>query len=101
MALLQSTYVKQKNEIFVCTCKQEPGQNIDQFMLHLKTLGKDCNFVATTAAESRDFALRDALIDGLLSPNIRQRLLENNTLTLEEAYKQARSLEQAHLHILY
>ena len=102
LALLQATYVKQKNEIFarhkLRTCKQEPGQNIDQFMLHLKTLGKDCNFVATTAAESRDFALRDALIDGLLSPNIRQRLLENNTLTLEEAYKQARSLEQAHLH---
>ena len=43
-------------------------------------------------------AVRDALIDGLLSNNIRLRLLENNTLTLDDASNQARSLEQAQLH---
>ena len=37
-------------------------------------------------------------IDGLLSNNIRLLLLENNTLTLDDASNQARSLEQAQLH---
>ena len=39
--------------------------------------------------------MRDAFIDGLLSSNIRQRLLENNKLTLDEASTQARSLDLA------
>ena len=102
VALLQSTFIKQKNEIFarhkLCTCKQEPGQTIDQFLLQLKTLSKDCNYVNVSAVECCNLAVRDALIDSLLSNNIRLRLLENNTLTLDDASNQARSLEQAQLH---
>ena len=61
--LLQSTFIKQKNEIFarhkLCTCKQEPGQTIDQFLLQLKTLSKDCNYVNVSAAECCNLAVRD------------------------------------------
>ena len=37
--------------------------------------------------------IRDAFISGIQSHEIRQRLLENLTLTLDNAFEQARSLE--------
>ena len=39
--------------------------------------------------------MRDAFITGLLSTNIRQRLLENKTLNLQTAFDQARALDTA------
>ena len=43
----------------------------------------------------RQELIRDAFINGLQTPSIRQRLLENTTLTLDNAFTQARSLELA------
>jgi hypothetical protein len=54
-------------------------------------LSKDCNFSQVTANQYRDEAVRDAFITGLLSTNIRQRLLENKTLNLQTAFDQARA----------
>ena len=42
--------------------------------------------------------MRDAFINGLLSHHIRQRLLENAELSVDEAYKPAMSLKLAQEH---
>ena len=42
--------------------------------------------------------MRDAFIAGMSSNSIRQRLLENLTLELDDAVNQARSLEMAQVH---
>ena len=47
----------------------------------------DCNFWAVTATVHKERAIRDAFIGGLISKDIRQRLLENHKLTLAEAYE--------------
>ena len=77
------------------TTKQEPLQSIHTFLQELNTISKTCDFAAVTAEENRKQYVRDAFINGLSSAQIRQRLLENNTLTLDDAFQQARALEQA------
>ena len=61
-------------------------------------MSRDCDYRDVNASEYQNEAIRDALIDGLLSHDIRQRLLENSKLTLAEAFSQARSLELAQKH---
>ena len=96
---LDNTYVKPRSEIYnrhkLMTSRQEPLQSIDSFLQTLEKVSKTCNFQAVTAEESRKQYVRDAFINGISSSHIRQRLLENNTLTLDAAFQQARSLEQA------
>ena len=48
-----------------------------------------------TADQYREELVRDSFINGLSLPSIRQRLLENTTLSLEQAYTQAISLDLA------
>ena len=97
--ILKNTYIKPKNEVFarhlLYTCKQEQSDSLDQFLSKLKSLAKDCNFIAVTADKHRDDAIRDAFISGLTSCNIRQRLLEKEQLDLKTAFDTARSLEMA------
>ena len=97
---LQSYYVKQKNVVFarhlLSTRKQALSETLDQYLIVLRQLSTDCQFVAVTAEINREEAIRDAMITGLRSSYIRQRLLENRSLTLSEAYNQARALESAH-----
>ena len=97
--MLKSLYVKTPNEIFarhkLATRKQQPGESLDEYLQELKILSKDCNFSDVTAYQYRDEAVRDAFITGLLSTNIRQRLLENKTLNLQTAFDQARALDTA------
>ena len=96
---LKTMYIKPKNEIFawhlLATCKQRPGETLDQFLVEPKTLAKDCNFANITAEQYRSESIRDAFINGISSNNIRQRLLENKTLDLNTAFDQARSLDVA------
>lgn len=80
------------------TCKQDPTQSVDTFMQELQRLGKSCNFEAVSAEENKLQYIRDAFISGISSPLIRQRLLESNTLTMDEAFNKARALEQAQKH---
>ena len=99
IATLDKSYVKPKNIIFsrhlLATCKQEIGQTVDTFFQQLKKLSLDCDFKSVTAEQHREEAIRDALITGILSPSIRQRLLEKIDLNLQSAYDFARSLETA------
>ena len=91
--------MKTPNEIFarhkLATRKQQLGESLDEYLQELKILGKDCNFSDVTAYQYRDEAVRDAFITGLLSTNIRQRLLENKTLNFQTAFDQARALDTA------
>ena len=99
ISTLQKLYEKPKNEIFarhlLATKKQDPGERIDHFYQTLLQLSKDCEFKDVTSTEHCNGYIRDSFIAGLSSSYIRQRLLENNSLTLQEALDKARSLETA------
>ncbi|XP_067121509.1 uncharacterized protein [Centruroides vittatus] len=96
---LTALYEKPINVIFARHClinrRQQPGESIDQYYQNLRTLSKDCNFTSVSAEEYKSEYVRDAFIAGLLSPQIRQRLLESHTLKLVDALSQARALESA------
>ena len=96
---LKAVYEKPTNEIYarhrLATRRQLQGESIDTYVQQLKLLTAPCSFKAVSAEKNRDDAVRDAFIAGLSSSVIRQRLLENKTLTLEEAVNQARSLDLA------
>lgn len=101
ISTLTALYVKPRNEIFarhvLATARQEPGQSLDQFLQRLKTIAKDCNFKMVTAEVNRDYHILDAFICGLMSNQIRQRLLEDRTLGLQTAYDRACALEMAEM----
>lgn len=98
--LLDSAYIKPASVVYnrhkLITCKQEPSQSIDAFKQELQRLSKNCNFQQVTAEQYRQQYVRDAFINGISSAHIRQRLLENfGELSLDDAFAQARALEQA------
>lgn len=99
IAILKTVYVKPTNVVFarhqLATRRQLPGESINAFVHSLKILSKDCEFKQVTADTYTEEAVRDAFITGLASPNIRQRLLEKDSLTLSEAVQLARSLDSA------
>ncbi|KAL1454481.1 hypothetical protein WDU94_010725 [Cyamophila willieti] len=99
LTALEKLYVQPKNEIYARHClasrHQLTGETVDQYLHVLRQMGKDCKFQKVSAEVYTQEYIRDAFISGLTSARIRQRLLENTTLTLEEAYNQARALELA------
>ena len=100
IAVLDAAYIRPTSVVYnrhkLMTSKQDPGQSIDVFKQELERLAKSCNFKAVSAEENRNQHIREALIQGIHSPQIRQRLLENmGDLPLDEAFLQARQLEQA------
>lgn len=97
--VLNELYVKTPNAIFarhlLATAKQQSGQTLDEFMQVLRTLSKDCDFHQVSADQYRKEMIRDAFINGLSSSVIRQRLLENRELSLEDAITKASALDRA------
>ncbi|XP_042218088.1 uncharacterized protein LOC121863481 [Homarus americanus] len=75
--------------------RQQPGETLDEFLRELRKLSKDCNLKPVTAEQYREELIHDAFINGISSPLIWQRLLENKTLGLQNAYNQAYSLDLA------
>ena len=96
---LRKIYIKPQNEIFarhvLSTREQHPSESIEDFLQNLLLLAKDCNFKAVTAEKNRNDFVRDSFIRGLKSHQIRQRLLENETLDIDAAFNLARSLDSA------
>ena len=80
IATLRDLFSKALNEVFarhlLATAKQEPGHTLDEFLLSLQKLAKNCNFRAVTGMQYKQEMIRDAFRNGLTSPGIRQRLLE-------------------------
>ena len=98
-AVLQELYVKEPSEIFaryvLLTSRQKADQSLADFRCALNKLAKDCNFASLTATQHKDSLLRDAFIAGISSSEIRQRLLENKTLTYSEAYSLSVTFDDA------
>ena len=98
--LLKSVYDKIPSVIharhLLSTRLQQENESLDQYLQALNRLAADCCFKDVTATTYRDESVRDAFIRGLRSSVIRARLLENDTLNLQEATQCARALEQAH-----
>ena len=97
---LERVYAATPNSIFarylLRSCKQQPGQSVDEFFQKLKQLCVDCDFRAVTAQVHKQQAIRNAFISGFASSEIRQRLLEEPELVMQAAFDKARSLEIAH-----
>jgi hypothetical protein len=96
--ILTGLFVKTKNTNFARYCLSKRSQNdcesIDQFVLALRTLAKQCNFTEVTATVHGEESIRTAFISGLKSNQIRQRLMED-TKTLTETVTLALTLEQS------
>ena len=99
VTVLRNIYVKPPSVVFARHClrtrRQQTGETVDEYMQALKVLSKDCDFKAVTAVEHREQYIRDTFISGLSSVQVRQRLLENNTVELNSVFLEARSLEAA------
>ena len=65
-------------------------------MQKLKRLSTDCNSLSDSASQHKEEVIRDAFIGGIVSNEIRQRLLEENNLSLDNMISKVRSLEAAH-----
>ena len=96
---LTQLYIKTPNEIFtrhlLATRRQKPGETLTEFLQELRKLNKGCNLNKNTAEQSREELVRDSFINGIASPLIRQRLLENTRLDIKTAFDQANSLDLA------
>jgi len=68
---------------------QQPGESVTEYAQTLKAPAKECTFGAVTADEYRAELTRDAFINGLSSPFIRQRILEKDELHLVQAVELA------------
>jgi len=98
--VLDTAYIKPTSVVYnrhkLITCKQDSSQSIDRFKQELQRLAKTCKLQAVSAEENKQQYIRDAFINGISSPHIRQRLLENvGELSLDDAFTQAKALEQA------
>ena len=96
---LKKLYVKTPNVIYarhlLATRRQKEGETLDTYLQALKDLSKDCNYEPVTAVQHRDESIRDSFIAGIRSNQIRQRLLENAQLDLDNMVAQARALDSA------
>ena len=99
VAAQRRLYVKPRNEIFawrfLATAQQKDDEPIDEFMLRLTGLSQYCNLIAVNAQAYSDDIKRDTFISGISSIFARDRLLENQTLSFNQAYEKARALELA------
>lgn len=68
--------------------KQQPGENIHDFVTSLKKMSQSCNFGTFLKT-----ALRNQFVFGIASSRVRQRLLETKDLTLDKAIQIASSME--------
>ena len=66
---------------------------MSEFIRELHKGNKNCNIKVISAEEYREELIQDAFINGLASPLIRQRILENKELDLQIAFDQANALD--------
>ena len=96
---VKELYVKPKNTIAarheLLTCKQMTGESIDNFVVRLKRLSQECECQPVSAERYHLELMRDAFITGIRSQVIRQRLLEENALNFEDAFRKPRAMELA------
>ena len=90
ITILSNTYARTPTVIFaryaLILCKQQAGELLDIYCQKLKLLSVDCNYQAISAQVHKKEAIRDAFIQGMVPNDIRQRLLEDNTIILQPAF---------------
>jgi len=98
VATLKAAYIKKKNNGYarhlLVSRHPQPGESVTEYAQTLKSLAKECTFGAVTADEYRAELTRDAFINGLSSPFIRQRILEKDELNLVQAVELADGLDR-------
>lgn len=72
---------------------QEPGEPFEHFLRDLKTQARACNFGALT-----DSMVRDQIVFGTRDAKLREKLLADNKLTLENAEKTCKAAEISAAH---
>ena len=75
--------------------KHEASEIITDYLHILKELVKNCTFEVVNANDYREQLIWDSFIKGLTSPFIRNRLLENDDLTLTRAFDLPETLHHA------
>ncbi len=103
LAILDKLYLKPTNEIYarhiLASRKQDSTESLDSYLQVLKELAKSCKFkLPENVKLYEEEYIRDAFISGLSSTHIRERLLEEMSLTLAEAFEKARAIEVAQKH---
>ncbi|GFU64967.1 uncharacterized protein TNCV_4460301 [Trichonephila clavipes] len=100
ISILDSLFIKKRNVIFARHClSTRVEETVSEYLQILNQLSKDCDFTDVKAEEYRKVYIRDVFIRGLKCLRIRQRLLENTSMTLDQAFEQAaRTLESAEVH---
>ena len=69
-------------------CNQKEGERVDNFVCELKELSLTCEF-----AELQDSLIRDWIVGGILSDELRWELLTKPDLTLQKARDYYRTFE--------
>jgi len=96
---LDNKFVKKTSAIMLRhklrTSRQKEGQSIEEYLAELKALARKCPSSALTADQYKDLLISDAFVSGVLSPSIRQRLLESTDDSLENLIKTALTMELA------
>ena len=75
---------------------QNPSEPIEAYVLRLLTIAKDCAFADINAKQYQDEMVLGSFIRGVEDAFIRQRLLETEKLTLEDAVNNATILRRAY-----
>ena len=73
-------------------CNQKEGKRIDNYVSELKRLSLTCDF-----GDLRDSLIRDRIVGGVLSDELRGELLKKPDLTLQKAHDYCRTFEAAEL----
>ena len=96
---LDSKFIKRCSAIMMRhklrTHRQKEGQSIESYLSELTTLVKKCPTPTLTADQHRNLLISDAFVSGLMSPSIRQRLLESAEDKLESLVQTALTMELA------
>ena len=71
------------------------GESLEDLLEQFKNLSSNCNFTDLTSAQIKETTIRDAFISGLQLGYIRQRILEENILQLNDVFDKVRRPEEA------
>jgi hypothetical protein len=97
MNILNNIYMRPRNEMLsryiLKTRKQLSGESIADYIRALKLLAEDCNFKDITAEEYANETIRDTFIAGTNSIEIKQHLLNNLPMNLDDVLNIAISVE--------
>ena len=76
------------------THRQVEGQSFDEFVTSLRKLSADCEF-----GDLNSYLVRDIIVVGVTSNRLRERMLRESNLSLEQAIRLGQSAEETQKHV--